>query len=119
MSTSERTDFDDWLHRELHAQRSIYRIVVLVEITETMVSPLCSTYFHVIGTEIDWSDMTLLLAGSGREWQGAVFFADPGGGKGPLDNVTARIKLQALEEALDKDRLHIIRASSSMPGAGE
>jgi len=107
LSTSERTDFDDWLHASYTRNGPFTVFVVLVEITETMVSPLCSTYFHVIGTEIDWSDMTLLLAGSGREWQGAVFFADPGGGKGPLDNVTARIKLQALEEALDKDRLHI------------
>lgn len=107
MSTSELTDFDEWLHSSYALNGAFTVFVVLVEITETMVTPLCSTYFHVIGTEMDWSDMTLLLAGAGRNWQGVALFADPGGGKGPLDNVTARVKLQALEQALDRDRLHI------------
>ncbi len=111
MSTSEAatTDFDVWLRETFHRLGSFTAFVVLLHIKDTTVSPQCSTYFHVIGTDIDWAGMTILLAGSGYDWQGAVFFADEGGGKGPLDNVTARVKQRALEQAIDKDRLHINR----------
>ena len=109
MSTSEAalTDFDVWLREKYARIGSFTMFVVLLQIKDTSVMPQCSTYFHVIGTEIDWAEMTILLAGAGYDWQGAVFFADEGGGKGPLDNVTARVKQRALEQAIDKDRLHI------------
>lgn len=107
MSTSDATDFDAWLARTFNELGSFTAFVILVEIKGSDVTPLCSTYFHVIGTEIDWAEMTLLLAGSGRDWQGAAFFPDQGGGKGPLDNVTARVKMKGLEEAVGKDRLQI------------
>lgn len=108
MSTSSpATDFDDWLARTFTELGAFTAFVILVEIKGSAVQPLCSTYFHVIGTELDWSEMSLLLAGSGRDWQGAVFFPDQGGGKGPLDNVTARIKMKGLEEAVEADRLAI------------
>ena len=58
---------------------------------------------------LDDRTLTLLPADRGYDWKGAVFFADEGGGKGPLDNVTARVKQRALEQAIDKDRLHINR----------
>lgn len=107
MSTSEATDFDDWLNATFTALGPFTAFVILVAITGADVTPLCSTYFHVIGTEVDWSDMQLMLAGSGRDWQGAVFFADEGGGKGPLDNVTARVKMKGLEAQVEADRLAI------------
>lgn len=112
MSTSETTDFDAWLARTFDELGSFTAFVILVEIDGSEVTPLCSTYFHVIGTEIDWPEMTLLLAGSGRDWQGAAFFPDQGGGSGQkgggaLDNVAARVKMKGLEEAVAADRLYI------------
>ena len=62
--------------------------------------------------------MTLLLA-DGPGMAGRRFLCRSGGGKGPLDNVTARVKLQALEEALDKDRLHINKGEFFRCRAGE
>lgn len=107
MSTSDTTDFDAWLKGTFDALGPFTTFVILVEIKGSDVTPLCSTYFHVIGTEIEWSDMQIMLAGAGRDWQGAVFFADEGGGKGPLDNVTARVKMKGLEAQVEADRLAI------------
>ena len=80
-------------------------MAVLVEIAESQVNPLCSTYFNVIGNEVDWGTITILFAGAGRPWDGAAFFpyASPDGG--PLDNPNARLQLRDLEERLDDDRL--------------
>lgn len=107
MAISEHTDFDDWLNATFALQGPFTAFIVLVEISGTQVTPLASTYVHVIGTEIDWSDLTVLLAGSGREWQGAVFFAEQDGVNGPLNAVKARLRLKDLETQIDTDRLHI------------
>jgi hypothetical protein len=107
MSISEHTDFDDWLNATFALQGPFTAFIVLVEISGTQVTPLASTYVHVIGTEIDWADLTVLLAGSGREWQGAVFFAEQDGVNGPLNAVKSRLRLKELESQIDSDRLHI------------
>lgn len=107
MSISEHTDFDDWLNATFALQGPFTAFIVLVEIRGTDVTPLASTYVHVIGTEIDWSDVTVLLAGSGRNWQGAVFFAEQDGVNGPLNAVKARLRLQLLETEIDTNRLYI------------
>src|SRR5262245_49753661 len=80
-------------------------LVVLVDIGETKVTPLCTTYFNVIGDEVDWSEIVLMFAGSGADWHGAAFFPIVAEQGGPLDNPTARIKLRELESRLDDDRL--------------
>jgi hypothetical protein len=106
LSTSEAaTDFDRWLKEEFTATGSFTALVVLVEISERMVTPMCSTYFNVIGDEVDWSGMTVLFAGAGKEWDGASFFPVIGPDGGPLDNPSARLKLRTLESRLDDDRL--------------
>jgi hypothetical protein len=69
------------------------------------VTPLCSTYFNVIGDDVDWSGITVLFAGVGREWDGAAFFPSVAPSGGPLDNSVARLQLRGLEERLDNDRL--------------
>ena len=109
LSISEHTDFDDWLRAAFALQGPFTAFVVLVDIRNSNVTPQCSTYLHVIGTDIDWSELTVLLAGSGRDWQGAVFFAEQDGLNGPLNAVTARLRLKELEAAIDADRLHINR----------
>jgi hypothetical protein len=96
------TDFDDWLVETFARVGSFTMLIVLVEIGETMVSPLASSYLHVIGDETRWTDMVDLLSGAGAAWNGAAFFqADRGG---LVDDDTARQRLSSLAQHLEKDR---------------
>ena len=109
MSTSDAdkhaTDFDRWLTAEFARTGVFTSLVVLVSITETKVIPLCSTYFNVIGDETDWSDIVVLFAGAGHEWDGASFFPVTAPHGGPLDNPTSRSRLRELEARLDQNPL--------------
>jgi hypothetical protein len=102
--TPARTDFDRWIGEAFAKTGAFTAMVILVEIAGIKVTPLCSTYFNVIGDEVDWGEITLLFAGAGRQWDGASFFPVTGP-HGPLDNPNARLKLRELEARLDDDRL--------------
>ena len=108
MSTSERSapaDFDRWIAEEFAATGAFTALVILVDITGSRVTPLCSTYLNVIGDEIDWGEMTVLFAGAGTQWSGAAFFPITAPDGGPVDNPTARRALQDLQARLDENRL--------------
>jgi hypothetical protein len=105
ISKQPNTDFECWIAEEFALAGAFTALAVLVAIGETKVTPLCSTYFNVIGDEVDWADMTVMFAGSGREWDGASFYPLTDAGGGPLDNPSARLKLRELEARLDDDRL--------------
>lgn len=99
------TAFDRWIVTEFSRTGAFTALVVLIEIADDKVTPLCSTYFNVIGDDVDWSGITVLFAGTGREWDGAAFFPNVAPSGGPLDNSAARLQLRGLEERLDDDRL--------------
>jgi hypothetical protein len=106
VSTSEpATDFDQWITEEFARTGAFTALAVLVEISETQVTPLASTYFNVIGDETDWGEITVMFAGAGRSWDGASFYPVTGADGGPVDNPTARLKLREIEARLDDDRL--------------
>lgn len=104
------TDFDSWLQSEYHSgdPRGFTVFAILVKIKKKDVEPICSTYMHVIGNEVDWGEMTTLFAGSGMKWDAAVFFPrrDPRH-NGPLDNPTARLYLLDQEAKIGDDRMAI------------
>jgi hypothetical protein len=103
--TTGKTDFDRWIADEFARTGAFTALAVLVEIKDISVTPLCSTYFNVIGDEIDWGEITVLFAGAGAAWDGASFFPVVGPDQGPLDNPNARLRLRELESRLDDDRL--------------
>lgn len=107
MSTSDATatECTTWLASEYEESGSFTALIVLVEIGETAVTPLCSTYVNVIGAEIDWSDLVVMFAGAGQAWDGAAFFPRRDRNGSPLDNPSARLMLRELEARLDEDRL--------------
>jgi hypothetical protein len=109
LSTSDEdaplSDFDRWLAAEFAQTGAFTALAVLVEIAENNVTPLCSTYFNVIGDEIDWGEITVLFAGAGRAWDGASFYPLTAPDGGPLDNPSARLRLRELEARLDDDPL--------------
>jgi hypothetical protein len=109
LSTSDAdgrgTDFDRWIGLEYSRSGAFTALAVLVAIEDSDVKPLCSTYFNVIGAEVEWQDILVLFAGAGMEWDGAALFIVMDESGGPVDNPTARMKLRELEARLDMDRL--------------
>lgn len=106
MSTFEEyQSFDSWIVEEFSRTGSFTACAVLVSISGGAVTPLCSTYFNVLGDEVGWADVTVLLAGAGRDWDGVSIFPMVRSDQGPLDNPTARLRLHELEERIDEDRL--------------
>jgi len=99
------TDFDVWIGEAFAERGPFTLLIVLVEIAEAKVTPLSSTFLHVIGDEVDWQTMAELLGGSGRDWDGACFFPVTAGDGLLLDSAAARIRLQDLKLRLDADRL--------------
>jgi hypothetical protein len=105
ISDQTNTDFECWIKEEFARTGPFTMLAVLVDIGETTVTPLCSTYFNVTGNEIEWGDITVMFAGSGREWDGASFYCLTDAGGGPLDNPSVRSHLRELECRLDDNRL--------------
>lgn len=105
-----KTDFDHWLAEEYAAgdPRGFTVFAILLKIKKKDVDPLCSTYMHVIGSEIDWGEITTLFTGSGVRWDGAVFFPKRDiRHNGPLDNPSARLYLLDQEVRVAEDRMVI------------
>lgn len=104
MTSEPPTDFEPWLAATFTGTGAFTALIVLLRIADTQVTPLCSTYVNVIGEEVAWSDMVVMLAGAGQDWDGVAFFPEQERGR-PLDNPTARTRLRLLEQRLDDDRL--------------
>lgn len=107
--TAQATDFDRWLAEQFGRQGHFTALVVLVKIADTTVQPLCSTYLHVVGLDVDWNDIVVLFAAAGHAWDGASFFPHAAPDGGLLDNPTARLRLRELEEGIDADPLLLNR----------
>jgi len=105
LSTSDRTEFDEWLKSMVGRLGEFTVLVILADISERNVTPLCSTYFHIIGDEVDWDEITVMFAGSGQNWNGAAFFPTKADTGGPIDNPTARRRLTELEATVVEDRM--------------
>jgi hypothetical protein len=98
------TEFDAWLQDMVARHGEFTVLVILTEIDERRVAPMCSTYLHVVGDEVDWQEMKHLLAGAGRQWQGAAFFPTKARNGGPIDRETARLRLTELEAKVMENR---------------
>jgi len=98
------TDFDSWLGK-LFRKGPFTALIVLVRIAEPKVEPLRSTFVHVVGDEIDWGDIVLMLRGAIPVHAGAAFFPTRDDDGGLVPDATARSRLHELEAALQEDRL--------------
>jgi hypothetical protein len=103
--TGTATEFDAWLQDMVARHGEFTVLVILAEIGERRVVPLCSTWLHVIGDEVDWADVRALFAASGRKWQGAAFFPTEARGGGPIDRATVGRRLAELEAKVIENRM--------------
>lgn len=102
MTAARATDFDDWVVQTFGRVGAFTMLIVLVEIGETSVALLRSSYLHVIGDETRWPDMAQLFDCSGAAWNGAAFFqADQAG---LVADAVARQRLASLTRHLETDR---------------
>lgn len=100
--------FDAWLAEEFRKTGGFTALVVLMAIGDLSVTPLRSTFFHVIGDETRWAEVAQLLAGSGVAWDGVLFATATGkDGTGPVIDLVARSELAQLTDALQADRMVI------------
>jgi hypothetical protein len=97
------TDFERWLGKMVR-KGPFTAIIVLVKIAAPKLEPLRSTFVHIVGDEMDWGDIVLLLRSAGVSWDGAAFFPMREDG-GLVPDALARTRLRELETALDQDRL--------------
>jgi hypothetical protein len=101
------TDFDRWLAEAFAETGTFTALLVLLRIVEPQVTPVCSSYVNVIGDEIDWDEMTILLQGSGIGWDAVAFFVETADGGGALSSVEANRRLKDLTQAIEADRLQL------------
>jgi hypothetical protein len=103
------TDFDRWLSEQFAEIGTFTALLVLLRTAEPHVTPVCSSYVNVIGDEIDWDEMTVLLHGAGVAWDAVAFFVEITDDGGALTSVEANRRLKDLVEAIEADRLHLNR----------
>lgn len=94
----QANDFERWLAEAFAEAGAFTALVVLLDIDPPRATPLCSTYFSVVGAEACWGDMAAMFAGAGVDWRGAAFFSARGPRGGLLDNPAARRRLRELEQ---------------------
>jgi hypothetical protein len=98
-------DFEHWIAGTFARTGPFAVLVVLVEIVESRVVPMCSTYFSVAAEGFEWSDVAVIFAGSGGDWGGAAFFPVFASNGGLPDNPTMRLRSRELEARIDGDLL--------------
>lgn len=105
VSSHRLLTFDAWLVNEFENTGGFTALIVLVAIDEITITPLRSTFLHVIGDEIDWGGIVKLLAGAGIEWDGVLFESVSAAEGGPVADAAARVHLRTLEAKIGDDRM--------------
>lgn len=107
MSISESIHFEPWLKSAFTETGGFTALIILVRIGDATVAPIASTYVHAIGDELSWKEFSAMLSQSGQPWDGVVIYCETDGGKGPIPDALARIKLREAELRIGDDRLAI------------
>lgn len=107
--SKERDDrpfkFNDWIAEEFDESGPFTALIVLVSIGGIDVTPLRSTFLHVIGDEIDWLAFSEMMRGANVNWDGAMIMSMRDDDGGLFEDERARSELRALEKRVVEDRL--------------
>jgi hypothetical protein len=98
-------EFNDWIVDEFEESGPFTALIVLVSIGAIEVAPLRSTFFHVIGNEVDWLAFSEMMRGAKVNWDGAMIMAVRDDDGGPMEEDRAREGLRALENRVIEDRM--------------
>ena len=98
-------EFNDWIADEFDESGPFTALVVLVSIGGIEVTPLRSTFLHVIGDEVDWLAFSEMMRGAKVQWDGAMIMPVRDDDGGPMEEDRARSELRALENRVVEDRM--------------
>ena len=104
-----KSDFDLWLGAQIAETGPFTIFIVLVCIADDSVTPLRSSYAHMIGDEMAWHDMRTLLDNAGTPWDGVAFYVGLDRAGGPLPDKAAAARLKDVEAELRADPLVLNR----------
>src|SRR5258708_19869909 len=96
-SSRMKADFEQWLTAQFADTGPFTVLIVLVRIAGEEVVALKSSYAHLIGDDMAWSEMRALLDRARAPWDGAAFFVGLGHAGGPLPHEVAPRKLPAAQ----------------------
>ena len=97
--------FETWLKQTFARQGAFTMFLILMKEEPTTLSPLCSSYLHVIGDDVPWTDLTETLNGAGVIWDSVATFAGQDEFQQIFADADAKARLRELELALMADRL--------------
>lgn len=83
--------------------------LILMKEEPATLTPLCSSYLHVIGDDVAWADLTETLNGAGVIWDSVAVFAGQDEFQQIFAGPEAKVRLRELEVALLANRLVIQR----------
>lgn len=103
MSNSEGRDFESWIAARYGETNGFTMLVLLLATSGDAITPVSSSFVHVVGTHVPWGNMKGMLDGSGREWDAAAMFPESAPGGGPLIEIVAKARLQQRIDELSAD----------------
>ena len=104
-----KSDFDLWLGAQIAETGPFTIFIVLVRIADESVTPVRSSYAHMIGDDMAWPDMRGLLDSAGSPWDGVAFYVGLDHDGGPLPDKAAAARLKDVEAELRADPLVLNR----------
>jgi hypothetical protein len=104
-----KTDFEHWLAAQFADTGPFTAFIMLVGIGGHQVTPLKSSYAHMIGDDMPWPGMRALLDGARAPWDGVAFFVGLAHDGGPLPDAVAAAKLKLVEADVKADPLALNR----------
>ena len=100
-----KADFEQWLAAQFADTGAFTAFIVLVRIAGDEVTPVKSSYAHLIGDDMPWPGMRDLLDSARAPWDGVAFFVGLGHDGGPLPDVVAARRLKDVEADVKADPL--------------
>ncbi len=101
------TAFDRWFAATLDREGTFTMFLVLFEEAATTIVPVRSSYLHVIGPDLRWDELVVLIAETDTAWHSLGVFAAKAAAGGPLPDVEAQRRLASLQQAVIRDRLTV------------
>jgi hypothetical protein len=97
--------FETWLKQTFARKGAFTMFLILMKEEPTTLSPLCSSYLHVIGDAVPWPDLTETLNRAGVIWDSVATFAGQDEFQQIFADAEAKVRLRELEAAVLADRL--------------